>query len=59
MKWKGRRASSNVQDHRGRRSQSAGGANALGLLFQLGGRFGIKGILAVIVIGGVLWKMAV
>jgi predicted metalloprotease len=57
MKWKGRRASKNVQDHRGRSVRAGGGAGALGLLFQIGSRFGIKGILAVIVVGGVLWKM--
>jgi predicted metalloprotease len=57
MKWKGRRASKNVQDHRGRSSSAGRGAGALGLLFNIGSRFGIKGILAVIVVGGVMWKM--
>ncbi|NND44621.1 MAG: metalloprotease [Xanthomonadales bacterium] len=56
MRWKGRRASRNVQDHRGKR-QSAGGAGALGLLFNIGRHFGLKGILAVIVLGGVLWQL--
>jgi predicted metalloprotease len=37
--------------------RAGGGAGALGLLFNLGSKFGIKGILAVVVIGGVLWKM--
>ena len=52
MKWKGRRASKNVQDHRGKSMRAGGGAGALGLLFNLGSKFGIKGILAVVVIGG-------
>ena len=57
MKWKGRRASTNVQDHRGRSVRAGGGAGALGLLLNIGSKFGIKGILAVVVIGGVMWKM--
>jgi predicted metalloprotease len=57
MKWKGRRASKNIQDHRGRSVRGGGGAGALGLLFNIGSKFGIKGILAVLVIGGVMWKM--
>lgn len=57
MKWKGRRASTNVEDRRGTSVRAGGGAGALGLLFNIGSRFGIKGILAVIVVGGILWKM--
>jgi predicted metalloprotease len=57
MKWKGRRSSTNVEDHRGKSVRAGGGAGALGLLFQIGSKFGIKGILAVIVIGGIMWKM--
>ena len=58
MKWKGRRASKNVQDYRGRSSSRAGsGAGALGLLFNIGSKFGIKGIVAVLVVGGIMWKM--
>ena len=57
MKWKGRRASTNVKDYRGRRSGGAGGANLIGLLFQFGSRLGIKGIIGAIILGGVLWKM--
>ena len=57
MKWKGRRASTNVKDYRGRRSGGAGGANLVGLLFQFGSRLGIKGIIGAVIIGGVLWKM--
>ena len=46
MKWKGRRASRNVQDARSRRV--TGGGASLGPLINLVGRtFGIKGILAV------------
>jgi predicted metalloprotease len=57
MKWKGRRASTNVEDYRGRSSRAGGGAGALGLLLNIGSKFGIKGILAMIVVGGVLWKL--
>jgi len=57
MKWKGRRASTNVEDYRGRSARAGGGAGALGLLFNLGSRFGIKGIIAVILLGGVMWKL--
>jgi predicted metalloprotease len=49
--------STNVEDHRGKSVRAGGGAGALGLLFQIGSKFGIKGILAVIVIGGIMWKM--
>ncbi|MDX1460558.1 MAG: neutral zinc metallopeptidase [Xanthomonadales bacterium] len=57
MKWKGRRGSDNVKDHRGRRVSAGAGAGALGLLFKLGSRFGIKGILAVVVVGVLMWQM--
>jgi len=55
MKWKGNRASKNVDDARGRRVV-AGGAGA-GMLLNLVGRtFGIKGILVLIVIGVIAWQ---
>ena len=57
MKWRGRRASTNVRDYRGRRSASAGGAGLLGLLLQFGSRLGIKGMIGVVILGAVLWKM--
>jgi predicted metalloprotease len=51
MKWKGRRESTNVVDSRGRKvAKTAGGAM---LLNMVGRRFGIKGILVLIVIGAV------
>ena len=56
MKWKGRRASTNVEDARGRRTAS-NMAGAGMLLNFVGRRFGIKGILVIIVIGAVMWKM--
>lgn len=59
MKWKGRRASDNVRDQRGRRMAGAGGAGALGLMLRVGSRFGIKGILAVVVLGVVLWQLGI
>jgi predicted metalloprotease len=56
MKWKGRRASTNVEDARGR----SGGVSTAGagmLLSMVGRRFGIKGILILVVVGAVAWKM--
>jgi predicted metalloprotease len=56
MKWRGRRASSNVEDARGRRA--AAGTAGLGMLVDLvGRRFGVKGILALLVVGFVGWQM--
>lgn len=55
MKWKGRRSSTNVIDSRGRKVASTAGAGVL--LNMVGRRFGIKGILILIVIGAVAWKM--
>jgi len=58
MKWKGKRASTNVEDARGRRVV-AGGAGA-GMLLNLVGRtFGIKGILVLVVIGVILWQAGI
>jgi predicted metalloprotease len=56
MKWKGRRASTNVDDARGRRT-ATNTAGAAMLLNVVGRRFGIKGILVLIVVGAVMWKM--
>ena len=56
MKWKGRRGSDRVIDARGR-SGGVSGAGAAGPLLSLvGRRFGIKGILILVVVGFVLWK---
>ncbi|MFM7180410.1 MAG: neutral zinc metallopeptidase [Verrucomicrobiales bacterium] len=60
MKWKGRRESDRVEDARGDSSPMAGGGMGGGLSTLLTfvlRRFGIKGVLAVLVIGGVMWKM--
>lgn len=56
MKWRGRRTSSNVEDARGRRV-TGGGAGASALLSLVGRSFGWKGILVVIVLGLIGWKM--
>lgn len=57
MKWKGRRGSSNVEDARGRRV-GAGSAVGAGAILNLVGRsFGWKGILVLIVLGLIGWKM--
>lgn len=59
MEWKGRRESANVEDARGERPAggSMGGGGGLGLLMTIGRMFGFKGILAALVVGGVLWKI--
>lgn len=57
MQWKGRRQSGNVQDVRGQ--GGGGGGGGLGLLMMVFRMFGIKGVLAVAVVGGVLWKLGV
>jgi len=59
MEWKGRRESENVEDARNTAPSGfgGGGGGGLGLLMTIGRIFGIKGILAALVIGGVLWKM--
>jgi len=53
MKWKGRRESTNVIDSRGKRVASTAGAGVL--LNLVGRKFGIKGILIMLVVVGVLW----
>jgi len=53
MKWKGRRESTNVVDSRGKRVAGTAGAGVL--LNLVGRRFGMKGILIMIVVVGVLW----
>ncbi|MEO7101173.1 MAG: neutral zinc metallopeptidase [Luteolibacter sp.] len=61
MEWKGRQESDNVEDDRGRSSGGigGGGGGGLGLLMTIGRVFGIKGILAAVVVGAVLWKMGI
>ena len=62
MEWKGRRESDNVEDARGQGSGGfggGGGGGGLGLLMTIGRVFGIKGILAALVVGAVLWKMGI
>jgi len=53
MKWKGRRQSDNVIDSRGKRVVRTAGSGAL--LSLVGRRFGIKGILVLFGIIGLLW----
>ena len=53
MKWKGRRASDNVIDSRGKRVARTAGAGAV--LNLVGRQFGFKGILVLFAIVGVLW----
>jgi predicted metalloprotease len=62
MEWKGRSESDNVEDDRGQSSggfSGGGGSGGLGLLMTIGRVFGIKGILAALLVGGVLWKMGI
>ena len=56
MKWKGNRSSTNVDDARGR-SVSAGAGGAGMLLSLVGRTFGLKGILVLVVVGFILWKV--
>jgi predicted metalloprotease len=53
MKWKGRRQSDNVIDSRGKRVAQTAGAGVL--LNFVGRRFGLKGILILFAVVGVLW----
>jgi len=53
MKWKGRRQSDNVIDSRGKRVVQTAGAGVL--LNFVGRRFGLKGILVLVAVFGLLW----
>ena len=53
MKWKGRRQSHNVIDSRGKKVAQTAGAGVL--LNFVGRRFGLKGILVMLAVVGVLW----
>jgi predicted metalloprotease len=53
MKWKGRRQSDNVIDSRGKRVAQTAGAGVL--LNFVGRRFGLKGILVMAAVVGLLW----
>ena len=56
MKWKGRRASTNVTDARGRRM--GGGGAGVGVLLDVVLRiFGLKGLLVLAVLGFAAWQM--
>jgi len=56
MKWKGRRASTNVDDARGRRAVG-GGAGIGGILNLVLRIFGLKGLLVLGVVGLIGWQM--
>jgi predicted metalloprotease len=61
MQWKGKRESSRVDDARDQTSGGGAGAGGagLGLLGVIGRRFGIKGILAALVVVFVLLKLGI
>jgi hypothetical protein len=61
MEWKGKRASENVEDARGRTSAGGvgPGGGGLGLLALIGRKFGIKGILAAVLLAFVLLRLGV
>lgn len=61
MEWKGRRQSDNMEDARGQSGGGGGlgGGGAFGILTMIGRVFGFKGILAALVVGGVLWKLGI
>ena len=58
MEWKGRRESDNVEDARNQRT-IGGGGGGLGMLSMVGRIFGPKGIIAVIVLGLIGWKLGI
>jgi len=58
MKWKGRRGSANVRDARGRQV-TAGTATGAAILQLAGRRFGIKGILVVLLVGAGMWVLGI
>ena len=53
MKWKGRRQSDNVIDSRGKKVAQTAGAGVL--LNFVGRRFGLKGVLILVAVFGLLW----
>jgi predicted metalloprotease len=61
MQWKGRRESDRVEDARNEAPPMMAGGGAarglVGLVSFVARTFGIKGILAILLIGGVMWKM--
>ena len=60
MQWKGRRQSERVEDARNETPPmmtGAAGRGLIGLLTIVTRRFGIKGVLAVLLIGGAMWKL--
>jgi len=58
MKWKGRRASKNVNDARGRRVTGGRGGAGINTLVNLVVRtFGLKGILVLLGVGFIGWQM--
>ncbi|MEJ2129141.1 MAG: neutral zinc metallopeptidase [Woeseiaceae bacterium] len=58
MKWKGRRASTNVVDARGRR-MGRGGSGVGVLLNAVLSLFGFKGLLVLVVLGVIGWQMGI
>jgi hypothetical protein len=62
MKWKGRRESERVEDARDESPPMIAGRSGsalMGLFSFVIRRFGIKGVLAMLVIGGLMWKMGI
>lgn len=58
MKWKGRRASINVEDVRGQSVGYGGRRGAgIGLLMLIGRKFGLKGIIVAVVLGVIAWRL--
>lgn len=58
MRWKGRRESNQVEDHRGQSGGGGlGGGGGTGLALALFSRLGIKGSIVVIIIGLIVWKV--
>lgn len=56
MQWKGRRQSANVDDRRAAATRTAG-PGGVGMLLMIVRLFGVKGMIAAVLVGGLLWKM--
>jgi uncharacterized protein len=57
MQWKGRRESANVEDARGEATGRSIGGGGIQFLLMVARVFGFKGILAIALLGVVLWKV--
>ena len=58
MQWKDRKSSNNIEDQRGRSGGGGlGGVGSSMALMAIFSRLGIKGTIAVIIVGLIVWKV--